>query len=204
MIGGDGISEHRERTRPTNIAHRRRRHGHAVEVGRILHVGGFLVPGVALARRNLDARPVFVAGEDACVTLAEHLRVDRTQQRFLHFLVARPDVGQHDGLAVLAGAQRLLGQIDIEGAGERVRHHQGGRGQEIHPHLRMHTAFEVAVTRQDGAGDQIAGFHAGRDFRLQRTGVADTRRAAVADDVEAHRGQIAKQAGFGEVVGDDA
>jgi hypothetical protein len=61
------------------------------------------------------------------------------------FLVGRPDVLQVHRLAIAAVADRILGQIDMQRAGQCVGDDQRRRSQVVHLHFRMHAAFEVAV-----------------------------------------------------------
>ncbi len=88
--------------------------------------------------------------------------------------------------------------------GEGIGDHERRRGEEVHPHLGMHPALEVAVAGEHRAGRDVTGLHAGGDLRLERPGVADAGGAAVAHEVEADSGKIVEHAGAREVVGDDA
>ena len=81
--------------------------------------------------------------------------------------------------------QHVVLQVHIHGAGERIRHHERRRSEEVHLHFRMHAAFEVAIAGEHRGGDDIAGLDARGNFRLQRAGIADAGGAAVADDIEA-------------------
>ena len=155
VIGGHRIAEHRQRARALDVGQRRRRHGDAVEVGRVLDVGGLAVPGIDLARRRLDGAPIRVAREHVGVAFLEHRRVDRCRDRGGHILRARPDVLEVHRLAVLALAQRLGGDVDVQAARQRVGDDQGRRGEEIHFDFRMHAALEISIARQHGAGDDI-------------------------------------------------
>ncbi|CRR97126.1 hypothetical protein PAERUG_P5_London_26_VIM_2_01_09_03357 [Pseudomonas aeruginosa] len=167
----------------------------------MLDVGGVGLPLVGVRLRHLDRLPFLVAGEDLGVLLVEHLGVDLLD-RLGDFLLARPDVLQVDRLAVLAGAQRFLAEVDPHAAGQGVGHHQRRRGQPVGLHQRVHAAFEVAVAgeyRGDGQVGLLDGF---LDRLQQRAGVADAGGAAVADQVEAEFVEVAGQAGGLEVVGD--
>ena len=64
----------------------------------------------------------------------------------------------------------------------------------------MHPTFEVAVTGQHRTSYQVLVVNLGGDFLGKRSGIADTRGAAEADDVEAERVEIILQLGFFQVV----
>src|SRR5215472_5601230 len=70
VIGSHRIAEYGEHTRAAHVGERLELHGHAVEVGRILDVGGLLVPGVTLPCGHADVGPVLIALEDTRVALA--------------------------------------------------------------------------------------------------------------------------------------
>src|SRR5690606_41059140 len=40
VVGGDRVAEHREQAGALNVCHRRWRHRHALEIGRVLDIGG--------------------------------------------------------------------------------------------------------------------------------------------------------------------
>ena len=95
-------------------------------------------------------------------------------------------------------------QIDVDTARERERDDQRRRHEEIGFDAGMDAGLEIAVAGEHAGGDEIV-FHDGfLDRPGQRTGVADAGRAAVADEIEAQRVEIALQAGLVEVIGDDA
>ena len=102
------------------------------------------------------------------------------RHRGADFLGRRPDVRQEDGLAVLAGAERLLREIDVHPARERVRDDERRRREVVHLDLRVDAPLEVAVSREHGRRDEVARAHGLGDGFRQRARVADARRAAVA------------------------
>ena len=86
--------------------------GHALEIGRVLHVGGAGVPAVGVALGgDVDRLPLLRPLEHVAVALLEHLARDDAVDGVRHLLLGRPDVLQVDRLAVLAGADRLLRQV---------------------------------------------------------------------------------------------
>ena len=202
MVGGDRVAEHAHDPRTANVVDVADIHGHAVEVGRVLDVGGGLVPGVEVAVGRLDPGPAGVALEHVGVVLLEHFRADRPGDEVADFLVAGPDVAQEHRIAVAVVAQRFVGQVDVDRAGQRVGDHQRRRGEVVHLHLGVDAAFEVAVAREHrGHGQVVLGNAAGHRLG-QRAGVADAGGAAVADHVETQLLQIVEHACLAQVIGD--
>ena len=108
------------------------------------------------------------------------------------------------GLPSLSGAERLGRQVDVDRAGDRVRDDQRRRGEIVRLHVRIDAALEVAIAREHRGDDEIVpsrppvAIGSGSGPR-----VADARRAAVADGVEAERVEICLQARLVEIIGDD-
>ncbi len=202
VVGGDRVAEHAEDAGLDDVGDRLRLHAHALEIGRVLNIGGADVPGIGLAAGHLDALPGLVALEDVGVAGGEHLVRHVLALKRGDLFVGRPDVLQIDGLAVLAFAERLGGQVDLHRAGQGVGDHQGRRGQIVGPHVGVHPTFKVAVAREDRAGHQVALLDGlGNGFR-QRPGIADAGGAAIAHQVEAERVQRLGQARALQIVGD--
>ena len=68
----------------------------------------------------------------------------------------------------------------------------------------MHARLEIAVAGKHGRGNDIVLRHGLLHRRGQRAGIADARRAAVPDEIEAQLVQIRLQAGFVQVIGHHA
>ncbi|MNN81780.1 hypothetical protein D3C81_1986400 [compost metagenome] len=73
--------------------------------------------------RHLDGLPLGITLEDLGVLLVEHRRVD-LGHGCGDFLLAGPDVTQIHRLAILAGTQRVAGEVHAHAAGQGIRHHQ--------------------------------------------------------------------------------
>ena len=116
--------------------------------------------------------------------------------RSCDLLRLRPDVLEIDRLALLAGAERLAGQVDLHRAGERIGDDQRRRGEIVGPHVRIDAALEIAVAGEHRGGDQIVLAMRRRDLRRERAGIADAGGAAVADEVEAELVERLLQAGL--------
>ncbi len=156
VIGGDAVAKHRQRAGADDIGHRGRCHGHAIEIGRVLHIGGRCVPAVGGAAFNLDRLPAFIAFEHIGIARGKHFRGDIGHDHAGDFGVGGPDILEiHRAVGALA--DRLNGQIAAHGAGQRIGDDQRRRGEVIGLHIRRHAAFEIAIARQDRAGNQIIG-----------------------------------------------
>ena len=68
----------------------------------------------------------------------------------------------------------------------------------------MDAGLEVAVSGEHAGRDDVLGFDDVFDPFVERAGVTDAGGAAVADGLETEFVEFLLEAGFGEVVGDDA
>ena len=174
-----------------------------VEEWRPLNVGRLRVPGEAVAFGDLQRAPAVVAVEHLRVALAEHVLAHRLTDGPCHLLGARPDLVEVHGLAVAVLAERLGRQVDVHRAGQRVGDDERRRGQVVQLRVGVDPPFEVAVARQHRGNGEVALADLARDLLGQRARVADARRAAIADQVEAERLERRGEAGSIQVVGDD-
>src|SRR5207249_2266938 len=114
------------------------------------------------------------------------------------FLGGRPDVAQEHG-SVAADPERLVVEVDVDAARERVRHDERRRGEIVGADFLPNAPFEVAIPREHRAYDEIA-FRDRRGYGLgQRSRVADARRAPVADQVETQRLERLREPGLIEI-----
>ena len=176
---------------------------HVVEVGRPADVRRVRLPLEELALGDGQVAPLLVAREDVGVGGLEHLAAHGRRDRLLDLGRARPEVAQVDVVAVLVLAERLLEQVEVHPARERVGDHERRRGEVVRLHLRVDAGLEVAVAGEHGADDQVALLDRDRDRLRQRPGVADAGRAAVADGVEAELLEVLRQSGLVVVLGHD-
>ena len=143
-----------------------------------------------------------VTVEDPAILPLELARGDGAGDRIGDLLAGGPDVGEVDRLALGVRAQRVLREIEGDGARQGVRHAQRRGGKVRGPDLRMDTTFEVAVARQDGDHRKIPVGDCRRHLVGQGSRVADAGCAAVADEVEPELLEVGHQPGGVEVVGD--
>ena len=203
VVGGDLVAEERENARIDNVLDGIGGHGHALEIGRMLHIGGVHAPLEGLAHGRLHLAPVRVAVEHVRIALLEHLLGHELLDEGRDFLGGGPDVLEINVLPVLALAQRLGGQVHMDVASQRIGDDEGRRGQIVGLHIRVDAAFEVAVARDHGGGDGAVVVDGLGDLFGQRAGVADAGGAAVTDEVEAELVELLLQAGVGEIFAHD-
>ena len=158
-------------------------HGEVLEERRLGDVGR-LVPGVDLTHRGRNRIPQRVVLGEVAVEPAVRRRVGRVLHHRTDFLRGRPDIAQEHRLAVAPVAQRLGRQIDIGASGDRVGDHEWRRSEEIGLDVGMDPRFEVSVARQHGRADDIVLRNRLLDRRIERAGIADAGRAAVACEIE--------------------
>ncbi len=110
VIGGHAVAEVAEHARAGDVLHRSRVSRHVLEVRRILHVGGLLVPREGLALGHGKAAPALIALEDIVVTLLEEIAGNVFANDRVHFFGGRPNVLQEHRrtLAIFREAQRLV------------------------------------------------------------------------------------------------
>ena len=203
VVGRDRVAQQREHARTLDVGHVGRLGRHPLEVRRQVDVGRLLVPREAVAGRHLQRVPALVAGEDVVVGGAEHLRAHRALDGLADLLARRPQVAQIDVHAVSIDADRVVDDVRVHRARQRVGDHQRRRRQVVHLHVGVDATLEVAVARQHRDDRQVVLGHRLRHRARQRPRVADARRAAVADEVEAERLEVVGQPGVVEVLRHD-
>jgi hypothetical protein len=82
-------------------------------------------------------------------------------------------------------AEWLVAEVNVDGARERVGHHQRRAGEEVLLHVGVYATFKVAVPRQHGHDGKVVLVHGIGDPVEQRAGVANACRAAESGEVEA-------------------
>src|ERR1035437_49651 len=203
VVGRHGVPEHDEAAGAREVLQGRGHLGNVREEGRLPPIRRGTLPEVRPALRDLEGLPALVAVEDLAVRLLEVRGLHGRPDRFLDLLRRRPDVLEVHGRATPVRAERLFREVLVHLARERVRDDERGRGEIVHLDLRVDAALEVAVAREDARDDEVARAH-GLGHRLgQRARVADARRAAVADEVEAEGFEVGHEPRVLQVVRDD-
>ena len=114
----------------------------------------------------------------------------------------RPDVLEEDLLALLVEAERLLDEIGIHRARERIGDDQRRRREVVRAHVGVDAAFEIAVAGQHRRGDQILVVDGLGNLRRQRSRIADAGGAAEANEIVAELVEVLLQARLVEILGD--
>ncbi len=174
------------------------------EERRLLDVGGFAIPLIHVAGAGRDFVPFGILRGEILVKLAEHFRLQRGLHEVADFLQARPDVLQENRLAVLAGAERVVDEVNIHAARERERDDERRRHEEVRLDVLVDARLEIAVAGKHGCGDQIIFHHGILDGRVQRAGIANAGGATVADEIETKLVEERLQAGLVQIIADDA
>ena len=158
---------------------------HAVKVRSLANIGGFRLPLIYVACRELqlaassDRRAVTV--EYSFVKIPES--IDDAMVSETSCWWAR--CPQKDGLSGLVFTERIGVEVVVDTSGKRVGHHQRRRHEVISADIGVNAAFEVTIAAEHGDGDKTVIVNGLGNIDRQRAGVADARRAAVTDDVEA-------------------
>ena len=204
VVGRHRVAELEQHPGALDVGDRLGLVGHAVEVRRLADVRRVGVPreGVAVGRGQRPPR--LVAGEHVGVAGAEHVGGDRRGDDLLDLLVARgPDVLHEHVVAVGVLAQRVVEEVDVHRAGQRVGDDERRRREVVHLHVGVDPALEVAVARQHRDHREVVVLDGLAHLGDERAGVADAGGAAVADEVEAELVEVRRQAGLLVVVADD-
>ena len=204
VVGRHAVAQRQEHACPLDAARGRGLARHLREERRLLDVGAGGVPVVELAGAGGHGVPARIRLPHAVVAGLELARLHRFRHGAAHLLRGGPDVAEVHRPAVGAGADRIGVEVDVGRARQGVGHDQRGTGKPVGLHQRIDAPLEVAVSRQDGRGDQIPLLHRAGHGLGQRPGVADAGGAAVAHRLESERVEIGRQARLLQVVGDHA
>ena len=203
VVGGHRVAEHAEDLRAGDGLDLGRLHGEVGEERRLGNVGR-LRPVVHLARGRRHLLPEHVVLAEVLVQAAEGRRVHGEFHQGGDFVVGRPDMADVHVLAILRLADRLGAEVLEHRAGDRVGHHQRGRGEEVGADVGVDARLEVAVAREHGRADQVVLDDGFLDRLRQRAGVADAGGAAVAGRVEAKLLEVGQEPRLGQVLGHHA
>ena len=128
--------------------------------------------------------------------------IERASEERIDLLHRRPYVAQID-VAAVDRCERLAREIDVDSAGNGERHDERRAHEEVRLHALVDARFEVAVPRQHACGDEVVRRERVFELAIERARIADARRAAESDDVEAEPVEERLQAGLREVLAHD-
>ena len=155
VIGGDGVTNVKEAAGVLDASDGRDISLSGLEEGRVVDVGGGIVPFVKLARGGIEVLPHLAAIKDVVVGSLEHLGCDDGVGDLLNLGAGRPDVSQEDIVTLLILSKRCALKVELDGAGKGVGNNERRRGQVVGASVGMHTALEVTVTGKHGGGDHV-------------------------------------------------
>ena len=204
VVGGDGIAQQGQRTRAADVVDRVGRRAERGKERRLLDVGRSGVPRVGRARRARHVVPERVLRLEVGIQAAIIRGVGGACQQLLYGLRTRPQVAQIDVVAVAVASHRLAGQVDVHPSGERERHDQRRTHQKVGTDVLVDAGLEVPVAAQHAGGHDAVAGHGLLDGRVERAGVADAGRAAVADGLEPQSVEGGLQAGLLQIFGHHA
>ncbi len=105
----------------------------------------------------------------------------------------RPQIAQVNVTPVLVLAKRFGRQIDVHASRQREGDDQRRRHEKIRLHAGVDARLKIPVAAEHARRDQIVLHHRILNRRGQRPRIADARRAAVADEVEAELVEVRLQ-----------
>ncbi len=200
MVGRDRVAEDAHGAGALDVGDRSGRHAEVLEEGRFLDVGALGIPIVDLADAGWHFVPLGILVCEAGIEFLENLRLESCLHFVADFLEAGPDVFQENINADAVFGDGFFGEVDVHTTRERVSDDERWRHEEIGADVLVNAGFEVAVAREDGGGDEVVLNDGGFDLGSERAGVANTGRAAVADDLEAKLVEVRLEAGGLEVI----
>ena len=203
VVRRHGVPEDRQRSRAVDVLRRPRLRGELREERRLLDVRRLSIPLVQQSRRRRDVVPQRILVREVRVHPSKVVRLQRIGEHVPHFLERRPDVAEVD-VALAAAADRLLGHVDVDPPREREGHDERRRHEEVRADGLVHARLEVAIPAQHRDADEVVLVDGILDQRVERAGVADARRAAISDGVEAEAVEIRLEARLLVVLGDHA
>src|SRR5262245_34520244 len=127
---------------------------------------------------------MLVALENFTILFAKHIRANGLLDSVLHLSLGRPNISQKNWSAFDVLAERLVIEIDVHSAGQCISDHEGRGGEIISPDFGLNSALEIAIAAEHGRDHEMILFNRFRNGRRQRSAVANTCRAAVADQMK--------------------
>ena len=204
VVGRHAVAKNSQRPRALDFGDAAGLHGKVREERRFLDVGGLAVPFIHVAGAGRDFVPLGILRRKILVKFAEHFRLQRGLHEVTDFAQRRPEVLEENVCAVFVFANRFAVHVNVHAARERERDDEWRRHEKIRLDVLVNARLEIAVAGQHRRGDEIVFHDRVFDGWMQWAGIADTRCAAVADEIEAELVEIRLQTGLGQIIADDA
>jgi hypothetical protein len=129
VVCRDRVSEHHEAASVHDVRERLRLGLQRLEERRLAHVRRGRVPGEQRALRSGQRLPALVAVPDRGVLALEELGRDARLDGVAHLAAGRPEVAQEDVRARAVGAERVVLEIDVDRARQRVGDDERGEAR---------------------------------------------------------------------------
>src|SRR6185503_7270334 len=204
MVGGNRVAENRERSRAHHLSQRLKRVAETIEVRRLANISRFRLPFVNVSGAARNVIPERILFRKAAVESSISLRIKRRVHQLFDLLHAGPDVTQIDLLTVIARAEWLARHIDVDLSSQRKRDDKRRAHQKVCLDTLVHARFEVAIAGKHRRRNDVAFADNLFERRIEWSGVSDTGRAAVADEVEPKLVQIRLQTSLFEILSNDS
>lgn len=120
VIGSDGVSHVQKAVSVTHVSNGLEFGLSALEEGRVVDVGGVVVPRVEFTSGGFEVLPHLGSLKDVVVDINEHLGLDASFGNFLDFFTGRPDIGEENVLTVLVLTNGLGLEVMVDGTGKGI------------------------------------------------------------------------------------
>ena len=107
-------------------------------------------------------------------------------------------------LSTARAAQRLAGEVDVDAPRDGEGHDQRRAHEEVRLDALVDSRLEIAVSREDAGGDDVALRDRFFEIAIEGTGISDASGAAESHQVEAQPVEVRLQPGLLQVLADDA
>jgi len=203
VIGGDGVSHVQEAVGVVYIRDGFELSLGLLEEGRVVDVGGVVIPGVEFTSGGFEVLPHLGSLEDVVVDVHEHLGLDASFGDDLHLFAGGPDIGEEDVFAVLVLADGLGLEVVVDSAGKGVGDDERRGSKVVGTGVRVDSAFEVSVSRKDGGGDHVVIDDSILNHVGDISGVTNAGHASVTGSGETELFEVGLNSSFLEVLSDN-
>lgn len=203
VISGDGVTHVQEAVGVVHVSDGLELSLGALEEGRVVDVGGVIVPRVKFTGGGFESLPHLGSLEDVVVDIDEHLGLDASFSHLLDFIAGRPDVSEENVVSVLILTKGLGLKVMVDGSSKGVGNHKRRRGQVVGTSVGVDSALEVSVSGEDGGSDHVVINDGVLDLIRDISRVTDASHTTVTGGGETELLKVGLNSSFLEVFGDD-